>query len=225
MDLKIQSQGVQEQAVEKMRTAILRGVFQPGEKLVEATLGEMLGISRGSLREALRQLAAEKLVTIIPNRGPFIADVGIEEALEIYHVRAMLEGEACYLYASRADEAGIEQMRQALKDFERAVKKGDALERLESTARFYEVILAGCGNRIIAEVLQGLVARVNFLRSRSMATPGRARHSLAELTDMFTAIEARNARSARAAAVHHVQQACEAARSSFEETSAAAQAQ
>ncbi|WP_201451509.1 GntR family transcriptional regulator [Hydrogenophaga sp. BPS33] len=225
MDLKIQSQSVQEQAVEKMRTAIMRGVFQPGEKLVEATLCDMLGISRGSLREALRQLAAEKLVTIIPNRGPFIADVSLDEALEIYHVRAMLEGEACYLYATRADEAGIEQMRQALKDFERAVKKSSALERLESTARFYQVILNGCGNRIIAELLQGLIARINFLRARSMSTPGRARHSLAELTNMFTAIEARDARSARAAAVHHVQQASDAARCSFEETSPAAQAQ
>ncbi len=224
MDLKIQSQSVQEQAVQKLREAIMRGVFQPGEKVVEANLCELLGISRGSLREALRQLAAEKLVTIIPNRGPFIADISLEEALEIYHVRAMLEGEACYLYASRADEAGIEQMRLALKDFERAVRKGDALERLASTARFYQVILAGCGNQIIAEMLQGLIARINFLRARSMSTPGRARHSLAELTDMFAAIEARNARSARAAAVNHVQKACEAARSSFEETSEAAKA-
>jgi DNA-binding GntR family transcriptional regulator len=224
MDLKIQSQSVQEQAVEKLREAIMRGVFQPGEKVVEAHLCELLGISRGSLREALRQLAAEKLVTIIPNRGPFIADISMEEALEIYHVRAMLEGEACFLYASRSDEAGLEQMRAALKDFERAVRKGDALERLASTSRFYQVILAGCGNRIIAEMLQGLIARINFLRARSMSTPGRARHSLAELTDMFNAIEARNARSARAAAVNHVQKACEAARSSFEETPEAAKA-
>lgn len=181
----------------------------------------MLGISRGSVREALRELAAEKLVNLIPNRGPFIADITLEEALEIYHVRAMLEGEACYLYASRADDAGVETMRQALKDFERAVRKGDALARLDSTARFYQVILSGCGNRIIAEMLSGLLARINFLRSRSMATPGRARHSLAELTDLFAAIEARDARTARAAAVTHVQRACDAARSSFEETEAA----
>ena len=221
MDLKIQTQNVHAQTIEKLREAILAGVFQPGEKLFEPDQCERLGISRSSVREALRHLAAEKLVHIVPNRGPFIADIGLEEAEQIYHVRAMLEGEACFLYASRADDAGLAQMRQALAEFELAVRKGDAMERVASTARFYQVILAGCGNKVIAEMLSGLLARVNFLRARTMAMAGRARHSHAELKAILVALEARDARSARAAAVAHVLKACEAVRLSFEESRAA----
>jgi len=215
MDLRIQTQSVQSQTVEKLREAIVEGIFSPGQKLVEATLCEQLGVSRGSLREALRRLEAEKLIRLIPNRGPFVADIDLEEAEQIYHVRAMLEGEACYLYASRADEQGIRTMREALADFDRAARSGDAVGRLATTARFYDVILDGCGNRVIAEILRGLLARINFLRARSMATAGRARHSGREMREMFDAIAAGDARSARAAAVNHVKRASEAARTSF----------
>lgn len=221
MDLRIRAQSVQSQTVEKLREAIVSGVFKPGQKLVEADLREQLGVSRGSVREALRRLEAEKLIRSIPNRGPFVADIDLAEAEQIYHVRAMLEGEACYLYASRADAQGIKTLREALSDFDRAVKSGDAIERLATTARFYDAILAGCGNEVIAEILRGLLARINFLRARSMATAGRARHSAAELRQILTAIEAHDPRSARAAAVAHVNKACEAARSSFGASAAA----
>lgn len=221
MDMRIQTQSVQGQTVEKLREAILKGVFKPGQKLVEANLCEQMGVSRSSVREALRHLEAEKLITLIPNKGSFVANIDLEEAEQIYHVRAMLEGEACYLYASRADAQGIKRMREAMSDFERAVKKGDSIERLASTARFYDVILTGCGNKVIAEILQGLLARINFLRARSMATAGRAGHSASELRQIMAAIEGHDARSARAAAVAHVGKACEVVRRSFDESEAA----
>lgn len=216
MDLRIQPQSVQSLTIEKLREAIVGGVFKPGQKLVEADLCERLGVSRSSVREAMRRLEAERLVRLIPNRGPFVADVDADEARQIYHVRAMLEGEACYLYASRADARGIKAMREALADFDRAAKSGDAVARLSSTARFYDVIFEGCGNTVIAELLHGLLARVTFLRARSMAAPGRARNSAREMRDIFEAIEAGNARSARAAAVAHVNRASEVALESLE---------
>lgn len=215
MDLRIQSKSVQSQTVEKLRLAIIEGVFKPGQKLVEASLCERIGVSRSSLREALRQLEAEKLVRLVPNKGSFVADIDQEEAGQIYHVRAMLEGEACYLYASRAGAAGIRTMQEALADFDRAAKSGNAAQRLATTARFYDVILDGCDNQVIAEILRGLLARINFLRARSMGIPGRARHSGIEMREMFDAIAAGDARSARAAAVNHVKRASEAAHASF----------
>ncbi|HEY4371649.1 MAG TPA: GntR family transcriptional regulator [Burkholderiales bacterium] len=219
MDLRIQPQSVQSLTIEKLREAIIGGVFKPGQKLVEAELCERLGVSRSSVREALRRLEAERLIRLVPNRGPFVADIDAEEAQQIYHVRAMMEGEACYLYATRADAKGIRTMREALADFDRAVKSGDAVARLSSTARFYEVILEGCGNAVIAEILHGLLARVNFLRARSMSTAGRVRHSAREMREILEAIEAGSARSARAAAVAHVNKASEVALASLREGS------
>ena len=102
MDLRIQSQSVQDLTARKLREAIFKGIFKPGEKLVEANLCEQIGVSRGSLREALRQLAAEKLIDIIPNRGPFVAELRVDEARQLYHVRALLGDRIAEFTAERA---------------------------------------------------------------------------------------------------------------------------
>lgn len=212
MDLKVVPRTVLHLAVENLRQAIFTGVLQPGERLVEADLCQRLDVSRASLREALRVLAAEKLITIVPNRGPSVASLSWAEAEEIYDVRAMLEGEAAFRAASRLGTEGIAAMRSALADFERAVGRRDAAGRLAATGRFYDAMLAGCGSSVIPELLQGLVARITFLRARSMQRAGRARDSAAELCRLLDRLEARDARGARAAAIDHVRNACAAAR-------------
>jgi DNA-binding GntR family transcriptional regulator len=204
------------QAANELREAILLGEFAPGQRLTEAELCVQLGVSRASLREALRSLEAEKLITITPNRGPAIAQTSWEEAAEIYAVRGLLEGEAAELFAERATRADVAALRDALVDFERAAMRGDAYGRLAATNRFYDIVLGGCGNRIIRELLNGLLARITFLRARSMSRPGRSRHSAAELRKILQAIERGDARAARAAAVAHVQLACAAARQAFQ---------
>jgi len=221
IDLKVSPRTVLVQTVDKLRDAILNGHFQPGDRLVEQDLCQEMGISRGSLREALRRLEAEKLITVAPNRGPSVAVIGWAEAEQIYYVRAILEGEAAAQFAVRATASEVKRMRAALEDFAAAVANDDPLARLKSTARFYEVMLAGCGNQIIREMLEGLVARINFLRARSMSRPGRAKHSLAEMRRILAAIGKRDPAAARAAAVEHVRAACAAAREVFESKRAA----
>jgi DNA-binding GntR family transcriptional regulator len=219
MDMKVLPLTVQAQTVAKLRDAILSGVFAPGERLVESLLCERMGVSRTSIREALRRLEAERLVTILPNRGPSVAEVTWTEAEQIYEVRALLEGEAAALFAKRATAAQLKQLSDALAEFDRAVKLDNPLERLSSTERFYEVILEGCGNQIIAEILQGLVARITFLRARSMSRPGRSRLSATELRRMLDAVHKRDSKAARKAATEHIVAACSAAREVFENES------
>ena len=221
MDLTVTPLTVQRQTAAKLRDAILSGYFKPGQRLVEAGLCTMMNVSRTSVREALRRLEAEKLVVIVPNKGPSVAEITLEEAEEIYHVRAMLEAEAASLFARRATAADIKKMRTALAAFTRAAETNDTMGRLEATSQFYEVMLAGCGNRIIRELLTGLVARVNFLRARSMARPGRVRHSVTELRRILAAVEKKDPTAAGAAAVEHVVAACAAARESFARSKAA----
>src|SRR3546814_11031447 len=85
------------------------------------------------------------------------------------------------MFATRATAEDLAELRAALEAFRVATTRGDALGRLSSTTRFYDVMLKGCGNRIIAETLEGLVARITFLRSQSMSLPGRSQGSLAEM--------------------------------------------
>lgn len=208
---------VRELAADALRQAIIRGDLLPGERLVEPELSKRMGVSRPSIREALSQLAAEKLVTIVPNKGPSVANITWKEAQEIYHVRSLMEGEAAYLFAGCARKEDLAGMRKALKDFERAIASDDASRLVSSTAAFYSVMLNGCGNSIIAEVLGGLNARVGVLRARSMSRPGRAPHSLAEMTAMLKRLENGDAEGARAAAHTHVRAAAAAARESFDQ--------
>jgi DNA-binding GntR family transcriptional regulator len=215
LDLKVVPKTVLHLAAENLRQAIFNGVFQPGERLVEADLCSRLDISRASLREALRILAAEKLITLVPNRGPSVASISWAEAEEIYDVRAMLEGEAAFRAATRLDAGALREMRAALVEFERAVARRDPAGRLGATARFYDAMLGGCESAVIAELLQGLVARITFLRARSMQRAGRARESAGELRRLLACLEARDASGARAAAIDHVHRACAAARAAF----------
>jgi len=221
MDLKVAPQTVYAQAVGKLRDAILSGHFKPGQRLTELDLCEQMQVSRPSVREALRRLEAEKLITTIPNRGPFVAEITWQEAREIYQVRAILEGEAAALFARRATVAEKREMTQALAAFAAADAADDAIGRLTSTSHFYEVILRGCGNGVIQDLLQGLVARINFLRARSMSRPGRTRQSATELRRILKAIEKKDSAGARAAAVDHVHSACAAAEAVFEPRKAA----
>ena len=181
MDLKVEPQTVQIQTANKLRNAILSGYFGPGQRLVEADLCATMKVSRTSVREALRRLEAEKLVTIVPNRGPSVAEISWADAKEIYQVRELLEGEAAALFAQRATSEQKREMAQALNAFVEAEQADDAIGRLNSTSRFYDVMQRGCGNAILCELLQGLLARINFLRARSMSRPGRARYSAAEM--------------------------------------------
>jgi DNA-binding GntR family transcriptional regulator len=221
MDLKVEPQTVQVQTANKLRDAIVSGYFKPGQRLVEAELCERMEVSRTSMREALRRLEAEKLISIIPNRGPSVAEITWEEAKAIYDVRAILEGEAAALFAGRATPEEKRAMAQALTAFTEASEANDAIGRLTATSRFYEVMLQGCGNSIIRELLQGLVARINFLRARSMSRPGRDKYSAAEMRRILKAIEKKDAPGARTAAVEHVRAACAAAEGVFEPRQAA----
>ena len=205
------------QAVSKLRAAILSGVLKPGERLLEQSLCEWMGVSRTSVREALRRLEAERLITITPNRGPSVTEIAWDEAKAIYEVRALLEGEAAALFATRASAKDLSRLKLALRGFERAVAAGASLERLAATERFYSIILEACGNPIIGELIQGLVARITFLRAHSMSRAGRSRQSAIEMGRMLDAFDRRRPALARKAAVEHVQAACVAAREAFDD--------
>jgi DNA-binding GntR family transcriptional regulator len=204
VDMRVMPQTVLLQTAHKLREAIMAGHFAPGERLIEAALCEQMGVSRTTIREAIRRLESEKLITTVPNKGPSIATITLEDAEQIYHVRRLLEGEAAALFAQRATDQEIVELRAALARFEAAVKNDEAITRIAATGQFYDVILHGCGNRIIRELLEGLLARINLLRAKSMSNPGRSKSSLTEMRKILTAIVQRDPDSARKAAEAHV---------------------
>jgi DNA-binding GntR family transcriptional regulator len=114
---------------------------------------ELLRASRVSLREALRQLEAEELVRIMPHRGPVVSEVTVEEAQQLYDIRAMLEGLAARRFAKAASDEDIALLRKALNAFAGVVRGESGVPLITAKAGVYEVLLERCGNQIAARLL------------------------------------------------------------------------
>jgi DNA-binding GntR family transcriptional regulator len=199
------------QVVELLRELILGAEFEPGERLVEAPLCQRFGVSRTVVREAIRQLETEGLVTIVANRGPVVSTLTAADARALYEVRGALEGLAGTLFAQRAGEAQRARLRAALATVSAAYEQADPQLRLAAKDEFYDVLLGGADNSIIRSTLRGIHARVQLLRGLSLQAPGRAGESLSELTAIVDAVDRRDPEGARLACEGHVKEAATAA--------------
>jgi DNA-binding GntR family transcriptional regulator len=178
-----------------------------------------MGVSRTTIRETLRRLEAEHLVVNSPNVGPSVAIIDWKAAEQIYEVRALLEGEAAALCAQRVSPDVLAEIRRALEGFEDAVEQSDSEGRIQTTEAFYDAILKGCGNDILADAVRRLNARVSLLRATSMSRSGRSTESAVELRRMYSEIAKGDAEGARSAAKDHVRSAASAARQVFADQS------
>ncbi len=200
-----------------VRAAITSGRYPPGSRLVERELCEELGVSRTSLREALRKLEAEKLVEIVPHKGPSVARISTDEAREIYALRSLLEGFAAHEFALRGTDNAIEEFAMGAVDLRTQAEAGSTSGVLEAKSKLYNLMLGNCGNKLVWEVLQSLFSRVNILRATSLLHPDRISQSLAEIDALAAALKARSADKAQELASLHVQNACTVAVKLLEE--------
>jgi DNA-binding GntR family transcriptional regulator len=201
---------LREQVLDVLRQAILDFRLKPGQRLIERELIEQIGVSRTTIREVLRELAAEGLVTTIPQKGAIVVVPTAEEAAEVYEVRAALEALAARRFVTRASDAEVGELRAAFAEVEAVTHDGgDIHAMLGAKDRFYDVLLRGAGNGSIRSILGGLQARVRMLRAGSLSEPGRPERAVAEIRAMVEAIEARDADAAAQAAADHVERAAE----------------
>lgn len=194
-----------------LRQAIMSGRFAPGARLIERELCESLGVSRTSVREALRKLEAEKLVRSVPHKGPIVAVISQQEASELYALRGLLEGFAAHEFARLASDAAIAQFGEAAKELRTQAMAQDQAGVLKAKTALYEVLLDNCGNALVKEVLNSLYSRVNLLRATSLMHPDRLPSSLREIDKLYKALKARDADEAQSLARLHVANAEKAA--------------
>jgi DNA-binding GntR family transcriptional regulator len=204
----LQPDTLRRQIEKAVRDAITSGRYPPGARLVERELCEELGVSRTSLREALRKLEAEKLVEIIPHKGPVVATISIEEARELYALRGVLEGFAAREFATNGSDTAIEEFAEGAKQLRREALSGDTAKVLSAKSSLYNIMLGNCGNHLVREVLQSLFSRINILRATSLMHPSRIDASLDEIDALARALVDRDAAEAERIASMHVTNAC-----------------
>jgi DNA-binding GntR family transcriptional regulator len=211
MDLRVEPVTVIGQAVRNLRAAIMQGDFRPGEHLPEADLCGRLGISRASLREALRCLVTEQMIEMVPNRGYFVARLDEQKVEDIGEVWTVLTTAAVGKFTRQATPADLTAMRAAIFGLQRAVKSGEVTLQLEMMHDFFRVIYKRGGNRVWSEMITTLTSRIHALRRMSLRVADQG-SVVAQLYAIFVAVEAKDAATAMDATGAHIRASCEAAR-------------
>ncbi|ATU95660.1 GntR family transcriptional regulator [Phyllobacterium zundukense] len=190
--------------MKSLRRAIETGLLEPGTRLVEKDLCQQLNVSRTSLREALRQLQSEGILTDFNNRGLAVVTVTTEDAENIYRIRGVLEPLIVEQFIENASEAEVQALKAHSVQLREAYLHGNAEEIVANKRDFYDRICTGARNPIAFGVLSKLTVLTSPLRRRSVVRTERRSQSIAEIEKIVTAIAKRDKIAAKAAAEEHV---------------------
>ena len=189
---------LREVVIENIRDAILSGDFPAGMRLTELQLADELGVSRTPIRAAIRNVAQEGLVVLIPRRGAYVADVSIHDINEVYEIRTALETLAAGLAAERIEDSEIEEMDKYLIATRTYVSRLDYAKIVEMDTAFHDVIYKASRNKR---------CMITSIRERSMPYPGRLDEMLLEHRAIVDAIAQRDVEKAQMAVKTHMENA------------------
>ena len=188
---------------QRISAAIVAHKLPPGAKLGEEALGEIFGVSRTKIRQALFQLASDKLVTLIAGRGAFVAQPTVKEAREVFEARRMIESAVLTAFIARASANDIAALKAHLGAQRRAADAGNAQTRNHLLGDFHIVIARLAGNAVMTEITADLVARTSLITLLYQNTRGAAA-SLDEHHTLMAAIEKRDAKQAVKLMLEHL---------------------
>ncbi|KJC64838.1 transcriptional regulator, GntR family [Agreia bicolorata] len=203
---------LREQVITALRQAILDFHLKPGQRLVERELIEQLGVSRTTIREALRELTSEGLVTVVPQKGAIVSAPSLEDAIDLYEVRAALESLVVQRFVERASDEQVVRLAATI-DHLAAVAESTTEVRAILAAKdtFYAVLIEGAQSSALQQLLEGIQARVQVLRATSLSEAGRIPEVVRELRAVTDAVANRDAKRAARLCAAHVRSAAKTA--------------
>jgi len=212
----VDHRGLRDLVCDALRERIVAGTLRPGERLVEDRLAEELGVSRNPVREALRVLAVEGYVSLVPRRGAEVATLSPEVVEDIFEVRTALEALGARLACRNATPEGLARLVGVIEEAEAALgRRGGAARMPELNTRFHGLVLELADNPVLADLMEPLRGRMQWIFSRT--AQDRAPRSLAEHRGLAEAIAAGDEDQAARLAVEHVGKALATYRSVIED--------
>ena len=180
-----------EKIVASITDAIVERRLAPGTKLVEQQIADVFAVSRTVVRQALNQLSRDRLVTLEPARGAFVATPSVEEARQVFEVRRMIEIQMTRQFVSEAQRPHIQALRDHVQQEIKAVQRNDVPSRTDLLGDFHVVMAQLMGNQVLAQMLGELISRCALItlmyQSRS-----EAQHSTDEHEEIVAALAARD---------------------------------
>ncbi len=207
--LSLAPRALYEEAAELLRQRIFRRELEPGSWIDETRLAEEYGISRTPLREALKVLATEGLVTMKMRRGAYVTEVSEQDMSDVYHLLALLESDAAGVVARTASDAQLRELQDLHEELEHAVADRDRFFQVNE--RFHLRLLEIAGNRWRNQMVADLRKVMKLNRQHSLLKSGRIEESLAEHAQVMQALAARDATAAAASMQAHFANGLEAA--------------
>jgi DNA-binding GntR family transcriptional regulator len=199
-----------EEVAEALRERIFSGGLKPGDWVDELALAEEFGISRTPLREAIKVLAAEGLITMKLRRGAYVTEVESQELSEIYHLMALLESDAAATVAAKASQAEIAELEKLHAQLEASASL-DVSQFFAANEAFHMRLLQLSHNRWRDQIVADLRKVMKLSRAQSLTKAGRLQESLEEHRQIMAALKSRNADAARQAMHAHISHGREAA--------------
>src|SRR5450755_1406582 len=188
----------------ELERMILSGELPPGEKLTEVALAARLGVSRGPLREAFRMLEEAGLVRTEKNRGVFVRNLPVEEAVEIFDLRASMEELVGRRLAQRITPAALKEIRGMVEQMEQAVKAKDAPTYHQLNLRFHDRLVELAGNGKLTAIYRKLIKELSLFRRLNLADGWLMPISVGEHRQIVKAIASGDAELAGRAMLEHV---------------------
>lgn len=188
----------------RLRDDILNGVMRPGDPLSEATTANRLGISRTPVREAIRQLVQENLVTVIAGRGAFVASVSLTDIVELFQLRQALEPFAAQLAAARPANPALQELLARFEAAPELINAGDVEGYSSLCAEMDGEISRMTENGRLQNALRSIWQEARRLRKMSQANTARLIESAQEHQEILRAIMANDAEKAGALTKQHL---------------------
>lgn len=207
--LSLAPRALYEEVAELLRQRIFRRELEPGSWIDEIRLAEEYGISRTPLREALKVLATEGLVTMKMRRGAYVTEVSEQDMAEVYHLLALLESDAVGVVAQSASEAQLRELQALHQELAGAVADRDRFFAVNE--RFHTRLLEIAGNRWRNQMVADLRKVMKLNRQQSLLKSGRIEESLQEHAQVLDALLARDASTASQRMQAHFRNGLEAA--------------
>jgi phosphonate utilization transcriptional regulator len=200
----LQSSSLANVVQQEIERAILAGEHAPGDKLIEATLASRMGVSRGPVREAFRMLEEAGLVRTEKNRGVFVRAIPIDEAVEIFDLRATMDELVGRQLAAQITPVQLKEIRGLVEAMEKAVKAQDAQGYHLLNLRFHDRLVEMAGNRKLAAIYRKLIKELSLFRRLNLADSWLLPISAGEHRAIVKAIASGDAEAAGRAMFQHV---------------------
>ncbi|NLN64557.1 MAG: GntR family transcriptional regulator [Clostridiaceae bacterium] len=187
-----------------LRDAIVSGDLKPGERLMEVTLAEKMGVSRTPVREAVRKLELEGLVTMIPRKGTHVAELSVKDIMDVLEVRTALDKLATELAAERIRQDNFRHLENIHKQYISYLKKENLQGAIKKDVEFHEVIYDASGNNKLKSVAANLREQIYRFRVLYMKDFSNAEDVLTEHEQILKALEENNPKEAGRLAAEHI---------------------